>query len=531
MTTTDDDTNRPLPSLTSLPIFTPPSGTASQRPAAHSLAGPVTTPGTNPISVVYGNPSLPTTARRPSSPQTPTRPPAPASPPATVGIDWQQVALLRAQAADQLMKTVGEDRGIDPEAERERGRAIIQELLQTSLADRIHDGEPGWSLDQQEALAVAIFDALFELGRLQPLVEDDTVENVIVIGNDPVWLEKTDGTLVKVPPVVETDQELIDFVAFIGSRSLANARSFSPASPRLHMRLPGGQRLAAAAWVTARPAVVIRRHRLRRVSLDDLVGRDMITPVMASFLAAAIKARKSVVVAGPQGAGKTTLVRALCAQINPWEAIGTFETEFELFLHELPDVHPIVHAWEARPGSGEINADGSSAGEFTIDQALYDSFRFNLSRQIVGEVRGREVWAMIKAMESGSGSISTTHARTADAAFRKLVTCAMETGPQATEDLVTSKLAETIDLIVQVHLETVAAGHGKWRRSRWVSEILHIAPGEQLKGYATTRVFRPNPAGGPAIPGTLPDDLRELERYGFNSHGYYAEAQQEDGSR
>src|SRR5690606_25169531 len=113
----------------------------------------------------------------------------------------------------------------------------------------------------------------------------------------------------------------------------------------------------AAAWVTPRPSVVIRRHRLRRVTLDDLVARGTLTPLAGSFLAAAIRARKSIVVAGPQGAGKTTMVRALCAEIPSHEAIGTFETEYELHLHELPDVHPIVHAWEARPGSGERGPD------------------------------------------------------------------------------------------------------------------------------------------------------------------------------
>ena len=90
-----------------------------------------------------------------------------------------------------------------------------------------------------------------------------------------------------------------------------NARPFSAAQPRLHLRLDGGARLAAAAWVTPRPSVVIRRHRLRRVTLDDLVERGTLDPVAASFLAAAVRARKSIVVAGPQGAGKTTLVRAL----------------------------------------------------------------------------------------------------------------------------------------------------------------------------------------------------------------------------
>jgi pilus assembly protein CpaF len=263
--------------------------------------------------------------------------------------------------------------------------------------------------------------------------------------------------------------------------------------------------------------VVIRRHRLMQVTLEDLVRREMLTPIAASFLRAAVRTRKSIVVAGAQGAGKTTLVRALCGEIDEMEAIGTFETEYELQLHEL-DRHQIVHAWESRPGSGERGPDGRQAGEFTLDEALVDSFRFNLSRQIVGEVRGKEIWAMIKAMESGTGSISTTHAADAVAAVRKLVTCAMEAGPHITQGLATSKLAATVDLIVQLGMETVLVPGGA-RRTRRVLEIIALAPGEKDPGYATTHVFSPD-ASGVAVPDVLPDEYRALARHGFDLAGY-----------
>ena len=317
--------------------------------------------------------------------------------------------------------------------------------------------------------------------------------------------------------MADSDQELIDFLVFLASRSEVNARSFSEAQPRLHLRLDGGARLAAAAWVTPRPSVVIRRHRLMHVTLDELVGKDMLTPVAASFLRAAVRARKSIVVAGAQGAGKTTLVRALCSEIDALEAIGTFETEYELHLHELGR-HKIVHAWESRPGSGERGPDGRQAGEFTLDEALVDSFRFNLSRQIVGEVRGKEIWAMIKAMESGTGSISTTHAADAVAAVRKLVTCAMEAGPHVTQGLATSKLAATVDLIVQLSMETAPVPGGA-RRTRRVAEVIALTPGEKDPGYATTHVFSPD-ASGVAVPDVLPDAYRALARHGFDLAGY-----------
>ena len=443
-----------------------------------------------------------------------------------VGVDWSLVARLRAQASERLSASLADEQGhLDREAQQEIGRSIIGDLLQTEAQDHLSAGLGSWSTPEQDAVAKAVFDALFGLGRLQPLVDDDRIENIIITGHDTVRLELTDGTIIPGEPVADSDPELIEFLVFLASRSEVNARPFSAAQPRLHLRLDGGARLAAAAWVTSRPSVVIRRHRLRRVSLDDLVDLQALTPLAESFLSAAIRARKSVVVAGPQGSGKTTMVRALCAEIPPHEAIGTFETEYELHLHEMPDQHPIVHAWEARPGSGERGADGRQAGEFSLDEALYDSFRFNLSRQIVGEVRGREVIAMIKAMESGAGSISTTHAANAEAALRKLVTCAMEAGAHVTHEYATRAIAENIDLVVQLQLETTPMAGGAARRDRWVSEIIAVTPGEREKGYATTHVFSAG-TGRVAVAGVLPDEYRDLERYGFDLPGFYAESSQ-----
>jgi Flp pilus assembly CpaF family ATPase len=440
---------------------------------------------------------------------------------ADTSIDWSLVAALRAQASEQLSQAVAANRGrLDKAAQEELGRSIVLDLIESTVAERVNAGGTAPTVTEHHAMARAVFDSLFRLGRLQPLVDDDRIENIIIAGHDNVMLELIDGSLIEGPPVADSDEELIDFLVFLASRSEVNARGFSEAQPRLHLRLDGGARLAAAAWVTPKPSVVIRRHRLMQVTLDDLVARQTLTPVAASFLRAAVKARKSILVAGSQSAGKTTLVRALCAEIDPLEAIATFETEYELHLHELGR-HKIVHAWEARPGSGERGSNGRQAGEFTLDEALVDSFRFNLSRQIVGEVRGKEIWAMIKAMESGTGSISTTHASDAVAAVRKLVTCAMEAGQHVTQELATSKLASTIDLIVQLELETSTA-NGTPHRRRWVSEIISLAPGERETGYATTHVFAPG-SDGVARPAVLPDEYRALTRHGFDLAAYLAQ--------
>ena len=520
------DAGRAGASATTLP---PPAGAAEATataalapgaPAPPARPRPVAAPGPDVEHDTGFVPTGPTSAGAPINAT-----PAPA-PPAGAGgqdLDWALVAAYRAQASEQLSATMGARAAAGPGAEREHGRALVAEMMQDAAADAQVQGQAPWTLAHQEAMAGAVFDALFGLGRLQPLVDDEEVENIIIAGHDQVTLERTDGTQVAGAPVADSDAELIEFLAFIASRTEGNARAFSPGRPNLHMRIDGGSRLAATAWVTPRPSVVIRRHRLQRVSLDDLVARGTISEVMATFLAAAVRARKSIVVTGAQGAGKTTLVRALCDQIPTDEFIGTFESEYELFLDQMPGRAGSVHAWEARPGFGEIGPDGRAAGEFTLDQALYDSFRFNLSRQIVGEVRGKEVFAMIKAMESGAGSISTTHAANADAAMRKLVTCAMEAGPHITRELATSKLAETIDLVVHVHLAQTTGSDGRPLRARWVNQILAITPGEAAKGYATTSVFIPAPTG-PATPGTLVETLEDLGAHGFDRAAFEAGA-------
>jgi len=420
-------------------------------------------------------------------------------------LDWEAVAQMRAAASTRLSNRIGTDR-LDRDHQQSLGQAIIADLLAERESDALAEGRTPWDPTYQARMGQAVFDALFRLGRLQPLVDDDRIENIIISGADNVWVEYSDGTLERGPSVADSDQELIDFLSFIASRSQVNERSFSPAEPRLHLRLDSGARLAAAAWVTPRPSVVIRRHRLQDVTLNDLVDRHTLTLEMAKFLAEAVRRRASIVVSGAQGAGKTTLMRALCSEIPPDEVIGTFETEYELHLHLMPQKHWIVHAWEARPGSGEMDASGHRAGEFDLDDALYDSFRFNLSRQIVGEVRGREILAMLKAMQSGSGSLSTTHAHSAEGAIRKLITCALEAGPQVSPAYATRAIAEDIDFIVHMEMTRDDPVTGHAFRHRWVKEVIAIQPSDSVRGYSTTRLFSTPPGEIQAQMEIIPED-------------------------
>ncbi|MBI5027336.1 MAG: Flp pilus assembly complex ATPase component TadA, partial [Actinobacteria bacterium] len=275
--------------------------------------------------------------------------------PAVDGVDWTEVARFRGEVAKRLPGRVG---GVaSREREEAEGWAVIRQLLdEDSAATLARSGEIR-TTDAQQRLAQAIFDSVFRLGRLQPLVDDPRVENILVYGCDRVVVEYADGSMLQLPPVADSDADLIDFVAFVASRA-DNPRSFTPAHPSLNLTLADGSRLAASLE-TGRVSLVIRRHRIRRVTLADLVEWGSLSDVMADFLRAAVRARKSIVVSGAQGAGKTTLVRALCAEIPRMEIVGTFESERELFLPDIEGQHAVVFDWEMRAGSGERAEDGS----------------------------------------------------------------------------------------------------------------------------------------------------------------------------
>lgn len=427
-------------------------------------------------------------------------------------VDWPLVRALRQQAAERLTVQLASRPGLDEAGRRELGRALVVELLREHTAELVSTGGVVFDPAAEQRLAQAVLDALFGLGRLQPLVDDEGVENVEIDGCDTVHMVYADGRVERGPAVADSDEELLEQLQFLAARAPGGAeRSFSPSRPFLDLTLPGGARLAARAWVTPRPSVVVRRHRLREVTLPGLVQRRMLDPGLATFLAAAVRARRSIVVAGPQGAGKTTLVRALCAEIDPLERLGTVETEYELFLHEMPHRHPRVVAHEARPGSGERGADGRPAGEVTLDDLLYASLRMNLSRVIVGEVRGREVIPMFKAMQAGAGSLSTVHAHSARAAVERLVTCALESGPHVTVEFAHRQIAEHVDLVVQLAQDEPVPGGP---RARYAREVIEVGRGEAGLP-AVTDVYVPGPDGR-AVPHSRPSFLPVLLAAGFD---------------
>ncbi len=428
-------------------------------------------------------------------------------------VDPGTVRDVRRAVAEVLAARLQADAVPDPAARRELARSLLAAELSARARARVASGLDPWPVETEMAVASAVMAALFGLGRLQPLVDDPLVENIEVDGCDSVWISYADGHDRKGDPVAESDAELIELLQLLAARTGADERTFTSAHPSLHLRLEDGSRLAAMAWTTPRPHVVIRRHRVKDVDLDDLVRLGTFDHTVAAFLRAAVHAGKNVVVTGLQNAGKTTLVRALANEFPPLERFATIEKEYELHLHDLPERHPRVVAMEAREGSTERDAHGRRAGEVTLTDLVTDALRMNLRRIIVGEVRGAEVLPMLEAMSTGDGSMCTLHARTAQHGIDRIVTLCLSAGISMTESFAYRLLAGSVDLVVHLTLEDESATGGPKRR--FVSDIVAIEGLGESSRPATTAVFGPGPDGR-AIPLHRPASLPDLVRAGFD---------------
>jgi hypothetical protein len=183
---------------------------------------------------------------------------------------------LREDVADIVSRQRREDaaNGVPPmssEDERQFGRAVISRVLETHARTEMAGGRTPPTMEEEAELADGIHAALFGVGRLQPLLDDPMVENVDINGCDRVFVGYADGREEMVAPIAESDDELIELVQVLAVYSGLTSRPFDTANPQLDLRLPDGSRLSAVMGVTARPSLSIRRARLSRVFLDDLV--------------------------------------------------------------------------------------------------------------------------------------------------------------------------------------------------------------------------------------------------------------------
>ena len=363
--------------------------------------------------------------------------------------------------------------------------ALADELTVRALEDHAHTrltrAEVPLSFEEEAAVAAAVRAELFGLGRLDPLLADDSITDIHVVGSERAIVDLADGSKAELDPVVDSDEELIELVRAIGRTEGLTERRFDYAHPQLNQQLRDGSRLFAVAWVTARPHLFIRRHRLLDVSLGDLVSMDTLTAELARFLAAAVGARRNLLVAGGMGAGKTTLLRALLAEIGPEERIVTVETDYELGLDRSGGRHRDVVALEAR----EANAEG--AGSVSCADLVRWAMRMSASRLAVGEALGSEVIPMLNAMHSGAaGSMCTVHANSSADALAKLALLAVQAPERLELPHTLALAAHALDLVV-----FMARSEGGRRVVRSVREVT----GSDGWHVTTNEIWAPDGAG------------------------------------
>ena len=287
-----------------------------------------------------------------------------------------------------------------------------------------------------EALVREVIDEVLGLGPLQPLLDDDSITEVMVNGCRSLYFER-DGKLEQAERVFDSPEQIMLAI----DRILAPlGRRLDDANPIVNARLSNGFRVNAVISPVAMegPALTIRKFSGAIRSLPSLVGLGSLPAWYARLLGWYVRLRCDIAVAGGTGSGKTTLLNALSAEIDPRERIVTIEDSAELHFEE--GLH--VVRLEARDASIE------GTGAVSIRTLVTNALRMRPDRIVVGEVRGEECIDMLQAMNTGhDGSLTTLHAGTAREAVSRLVLMA-RFGMDLPAALIEEQVATALDLIV-----------------------------------------------------------------------------------
>lgn len=379
------------------------------------------------------------------------------------------IGQIGRDVADLLSDRTADGHRLSADDERSYAHALINSALEREARARLRRGLEPHSTEHELAVAAAVHDRLFGLGRLQPLLDDETISDIAVNGCDRVFITHRDGTRTRGAPVADNDAELVELIRLVAARMGRSERRFDAAEPELNMQLPDGSRLHAIRDVSGRPAISIRRHRFELSFLDELVARDMVHRDVAEFLRSAVRARKNIVVCGATGAGKTTLLRALVNEIEPLERLVTVEDSLELRIDHFADLHPDVVTLEAR----QPNIEGQ--GGIELEQLVRMGLRMNPDRVMVGEVRGPELIPMLLAMTQGrDGSMCTIHAASARHVFDRAVMYGLLPPYTLPVEASAQLFASAVDFVVFVGDERTTDG----ARVRSVRTVLEVVGAE-----------------------------------------------------
>jgi Flp pilus assembly CpaF family ATPase len=300
-----------------------------------------------------------------------------------------------------------------------------------------------------------------------------------------VFVDYTNGVRAKVPPVFATNEELIETIQTLAAHEGLSGRAFDSANPHVNFRV-GTARFQAVMGVSTVPCVSIRLHPpTRQFSLKDLVANGTMDQPLAEFLAAAVRAKNNIIVGGETKAGKTVLLRALAAEIDPEERLYTIERALELGLEDDPDAHPDIVVMEERLA----NAEGE--GAVPMRDLLLVSKRMRPDRVIVGEVLVDEILVMLNAMMQGNdGSLSTIHANSSEGIVENICSYAVQAPERLPRQAALSMVANGLDFLVFLRRYR---GDGEQRRV--VASVREVVGHTDQDGLKTNEIFTPGPDG------------------------------------
>jgi len=318
------------------------------------------------------------------------------------------------------------------------GRDSLLTQIQSVIRTICDDQRLQLSRQEELALSHEMLDEMTGIGPIQPLLADDTVNDILVNGANQVFIERF-GKL-ELSQITFIDEEHV----FNTAQRIAAAvgRRIDEASPMVDARLPDGSRVNVITYPLAidGTTISIRKFMRRNLSLESLAEARCMSPAMALVLNKAMQARVNVIVSGGTGAGKTTLLNALSQKIGITDRIITIEDAAEL---QLQQEH--VVRLETRP----VSAEGS--GKVDQRDLMRNALRMRPDRIILGEVRGGECFDMLQAMNTGhDGSLCTVHANTTRDAIQRLENMVMMASMQLPLMAIRRQIASAVHLIVQI---------------------------------------------------------------------------------
>jgi pilus assembly protein CpaF len=337
-----------------------------------------------------------------------------------------------AKLKDYLTSAITRDLESAPPSEELRRQIINQSLQQAYQATKLQLPNT-----LREQLFHDILDGLLGFGPIQPMLEDESISEIMINGPKKVFIERN-GKLVKTNLTFENDMAVMrlieKIIAPLGRRIDAD-------TPTVDARLPDGSRVNAVIQPCAidGPTITIRKFKKDKLSVDQLINYGSITKTMAEFIRACMVSRLNVIISGGTGSGKTTLLNVLSGYIPEDERIVTIEDAAELKLQQEHVVR-----LETKPANIE--------GKFpvSIRDLVKNSLRMRPDRIIVGECRGGEALDMLQAMNTGhDGSLTTLHANAPRDALSRLETMCMMAGMDLPIKVVREQIASAIDLIIQ----------------------------------------------------------------------------------